>query len=114
MSKLIIVVDNVQDWTVYYPSEDLITVQDYLARSGSYDASRTQVLNLCSSYRYLSNGYYCSLLAEARDQRVIPSVRTINDLRNKSIYSLDIEDLNENLNKILAKKQQASGCRWAG
>ncbi|MFP5384374.1 MAG: RimK-like ATPgrasp N-terminal domain-containing protein, partial [Gammaproteobacteria bacterium] len=106
MSKLILVVDNVQDWTSYYPSEDLITVQDYLARSGSYDASRTQVINLCRSYRYLSNGYYCSLLAEARDQRVIPSVRTINDLRNKSIYSLDIEDLNENLNKILAKKQQ--------
>ena len=108
MSKLIIVVDNVQDWTSYYPSEDLITVQDYLARSGSYDASRTQVINLCRSYRYLSNGYYCSLLAEARDQRVIPSVRTINDLRNKSIYSLDIEDLNENLNKILAREQQQS------
>ncbi|MFZ5699258.1 MAG: RimK family protein [Pseudomonadota bacterium] len=106
MSKLIIVVDNVQDWTSYYPSEDLITVQDYLARSGTYDASRTQVINLCRSYRYLSNGYYCSLLAEARDQRVIPSVRTINDLRNKSIYSLDIEDLNENLNKTLAKESQ--------
>ncbi len=106
MSKLIIVVDNVQDWTSYYPSEDLITVQDYLARSGTYDASRTQVINLCRSYRYLSNGYYCSLLAEARDQRVIPSVRTINDLRNKSIYSLDIEDLNENLNKTLARESQ--------
>lgn len=107
MSKLIIVVDNVQDWKAYYPSEDLITVQDYLARSGTYDASRTQVINLCSSYRYLSNGYYCSLLAEAREQRVIPSVRTINDLRNKSIYSLDIEDLNEKLNKILVKEAQA-------
>lgn len=108
MSKLIIVVDNVQDWTSYYPSEDLITVQDYLARSGTYDASRTQVINLCRSYRYLSNGYYCSLLAEARDQRVIPSVRTINDLRNKNIYSLDIEDLNESLNKTLAKESQES------
>ncbi len=105
MSKLIIVVDNVQDWKAYYPSEDLITVQDYIARSGTYDASRTQVINLCNSYRYLSNGYYCSLLAEARDQRVIPSVRTINDLRNKSIYSLDIEDLNEDLGKLLKKNE---------
>jgi glutathione synthase/RimK-type ligase-like ATP-grasp enzyme len=107
MSKLIIVVDNVQDWKNYYPSEDLITVQDYLARSGTYDASRTQVINLCRSYRYLSHGYYCSLLAEARDHKVLPSVRTINDLRNKSIYSLDIEDLNENLHKVLARTGQA-------
>src|SRR6476620_10504404 len=109
MSKLIIVVDNIQDWTSYYPTKDLITVQDYLDRSGSYDASRTQVINLCRSYRYLSHGYYCSLLAEARGHRVIPSVRTINDLRNKSIYSLDIEDLNEKLHKVLQKQERESG-----
>jgi glutathione synthase/RimK-type ligase-like ATP-grasp enzyme len=106
MSKLIIVVDNLEDWKAYYPSKDLITVQDYLARSGTYDASRAQVINLCRSYRYLSHGYYCSLLAEARDHRVMPSVRTINDLRNKSIYSLEIEDLNEKLHKVLQKKEQ--------
>jgi hypothetical protein len=39
-------------------------------------------------------GYYVSLLAEARGHKVIPSVRTINDLRRRSLYGVDIEDLN--------------------
>ena len=30
--------------------------------------------------KYLSQGYYCSLLAEARQHKVLPSVNTINDL----------------------------------
>ena len=35
------------------------------------------------------------LLAEARGHRVLPSVRTLNDLRRRSIYSLDTESLDE-------------------
>lgn len=35
------------------------------------------VINLCRSWRYLSRGYYVSLLAEARGQRVVPSVQDI-------------------------------------
>jgi glutathione synthase/RimK-type ligase-like ATP-grasp enzyme len=58
---------------------------------------------LCRSYRYLSVGYYCSLLAEARRHRVIPSVRTLNDLSRKSIYSLDIEDLDDHVQQVLGK-----------
>lgn len=38
--------------------------------------------------QYLSKGYYCSLLAEARSHRVLPSVRTINDLREVDALSL--------------------------
>ena len=34
-------------------------------RAGA-DDERTQVINLCRSYKYLGHGYYCSLLAEAR------------------------------------------------
>ncbi|KAB2926212.1 MAG: RimK family protein, partial [Candidatus Contendobacter sp.] len=50
-----------------------------------------------------SVGYYCSLLAEARRHRVIPSVRTLNDLSRKSIYSLDIEDLDDHVQQVLGK-----------
>jgi hypothetical protein len=32
---------------------------------------------------------------------VIPSVRTINDLRRRSLYGLDIEDLGSRLGKFL-------------
>src|SRR5690606_6634924 len=37
----------------------------------------------------------------ARGHRVIPSVRTINDLRRRSLYGIDIEDLNHKLGRFL-------------
>ncbi len=100
MSRLIVVVDQKKDWTAYYPTEDLLTFQEYLALPEDDKESRTQVINLCKSYRYLSYGYYCSLLAEARHHHVIPSVRTLNNLRSKALYSLDLEDLNKALDGI--------------
>ncbi len=102
MSNLLIVIDKTQDWTSYYPSDNVISFQDYLARAeGKEKPAHTNVINLCRSYKYLSNGYYCSLLAEARGHKVLPSVRSINDLSNKSLYSLDFRGLNEELNKLL-------------
>lgn len=100
MSRLIVVVDHKKDWTAYYPTEDLMSVQEYLALNDDDKETRTQVINLCKSYRYLSYGYYCSLLAEARHHHVIPSVKTLNNLRSKSLYSLDLEELNKALDSI--------------
>ena len=101
MHPVLIVVDRPQDWKAYYPSKNVISVQDYLSNKAEYKLANTHVINLCRSYRYLTNGYYCSLLAEARRHKVIPTVRTINDLSNKSLYSLDIENLNQVLDKLL-------------
>lgn len=92
MAKLFVVVNSLSDWSSYYPSENVITVTDYLHLSNQKSFDRAQVINLCRSYKYQSKGYYCSLLAEAREHRVIPSVRAINDISRKSIYSLEIED----------------------
>jgi len=105
MHSIIIVVDKPKDWTAYYPSENVISVQDYLSQSASNSHTGvTQVINLCRSYKYLTNGYYCSLLAEARNHKVIPSVRSINDLSNKSLYSLDITNLNQLLEKAFRER----------
>jgi glutathione synthase/RimK-type ligase-like ATP-grasp enzyme len=51
------------------------------------------VINLCQSARYLSRGYYCSLLAEARGHHVVPSVMTLNDLGRKGLFSLQLDEL---------------------
>jgi glutathione synthase/RimK-type ligase-like ATP-grasp enzyme len=64
------------------------------------------VINLCRHYKYLSHGYYCSLLAEARGQKVIPPIRTINDLSKKPLYATDLEKLDIALNKIMRKYGQ--------
>lgn len=100
MSRLRIVVERASDWGSYYPSDQVVTAADYLRESPGGD-ERTQVINLCRSYKYLGPGYYVSLLAEARGHRVIPSVRTINDLRKRSLYGLDIGDLNQKLANTL-------------
>lgn len=100
MHPVLIVVDNPHDWKAYSPSDKVISVQDYLSHDEQFKLPNTHVINLCRSYKYLTNGYYCSLLAEARNHKVIPSVRSINDLSNKSLYSLDIGNLNQILEKL--------------
>jgi glutathione synthase/RimK-type ligase-like ATP-grasp enzyme len=101
MSRLVIVVEKASDWGSYYPSDNVVAAQDYLKEPISAEEERVQVINLCRSYKYLGVGYYVSLLAEARGHKVIPSVRTINDLRKRALYGLDIEDLNLKLTRFL-------------
>jgi glutathione synthase/RimK-type ligase-like ATP-grasp enzyme len=100
LSNLTLVVDKLTDWTAYYPSSDVATANDYL-ESKETEISDSHVINLCRSYKYLSHGYYCSLMAEARGQKVIPSIRTINNLSKKNLYALELEDLNQILNRLL-------------
>lgn len=100
MADLLIVVDKLKDWKSYYPTDNVVTFQDYLTQPEGSRPTGTRVLNLCRKYQYLSNGYYCSLLAEARGQKVLPNVRTLNDLGRKAIYSLQMDDLNSTLKKL--------------
>jgi len=101
-SQLVIVVERLEDWASYFPSEDLISAQDYLEKPLQGAAGkRVQVINLCRSYKYLGHGYYCSLLAEARGHNVIPSVKTISELTRKSLYGLALDDLDKILENAL-------------
>ncbi|MEJ2650522.1 MAG: RimK family protein [Gammaproteobacteria bacterium] len=93
MSTHTIVVEHRKDWESHFPGANIVEVKDYLANPEYLKSKNEKVINLCRSYRYLSLGYYCSLLAEARWHRVIPSVKTISDLSSKSVYSLNLEDL---------------------
>ena len=47
----------------------------------------------------------CRCWREARGHRVIPSVRTVNDLRRRSLYGMDIEDLNQKLDQFPARRR---------
>ena len=49
-------------------------------------AENATVINLCRSYNYLSRGYYVSLLADARRQRVLPTLRMIEEITNPYAY----------------------------
>ena len=100
MPEHIVVVDRAGDWKPEFPRIPVVSAKEYLARQPDPGGDHTlRVLNLCRSYRYLSVGYYCSLLGEARQHRVMPSVRTINDLARRALYSLDFTDLDSQAQK---------------
>lgn len=106
MAQLLIVTDNKEDWRPYLPSEQMVTVNEYLAMGAWGNSKNVQVLNLCRNYDYLSNGYYCSLLAEARGHRVLPRVMTINDLSQDRFFSLPqggLEKLSADLTELSFK-----------
>ena len=63
-----------------------------------------RVINLCRDLSYLSLGYYCSLLAEARGQKVIPSVEVMLDLHWKRLLRIALPEVNE----LLRRTFQAS------
>lgn len=77
-----------------------ISFEKYLRDYPKLNEQHTRIINLCDTERYLSKGYYCSLLAEARKHKVLPSVRTINQLREMS-------DINEEI--TLLARQQLTG-----
>ncbi|MCM2130511.1 RimK family protein [Larsenimonas sp. GH3-8] len=95
MSRLRIVVDQLSDWRSFYPSDDVITAEEYLAQDTDIPApmKATHVINLCSELDYLGTGYYVSLLAQARGQRVQPSVETLSQMSRHDLLALELDGL---------------------
>lgn len=109
MASTLLVVDDLQDWNPYYPSDQVISFEDYLARIAKEPEQRVRIINLCNSYVYLSDGYYCSLLAEARSHHVIPSIKVINDLGKNALYRLQLEGLSQTLARALKHQPRDTG-----
>lgn len=103
MSVQIVIVENPNDWPKHFPDTIVVTAKDYISQPDYFTLKNAHIINLCRSYQYLSMGYYCSLLATARRQRAIPRVRTMTELSRKSIYSINAEDLDELIQRILKK-----------
>ena len=82
MLNTLIVVDDEKSLSNKHKSA--ISFEQYLSDYPKKSDRKARVINLCDTAIYLSRGYYCSLLAEARQHKVLPSVNTINDLRNAS------------------------------
>lgn len=95
MSQLHIVVDSPDDWAPYHPSENLLSASEYLELA-KQTGVKTRVINLCQeSWRYLSQGYYVSLLAEARGHSTIPTVMTLTSLSEAKPAELALKALDD-------------------
>ena len=104
MYKTLIVLDSDTRLGLEKPDPEMISFDNYLSDYPKHNEPNTRIINLCETKQYLSKGYYCSLLAEARSHRVLPSVRTINTLKH-----LDPVDLEPFLKGVATEYQPAVG-----
>ena len=89
-----IVVEKLADFRWSEPEIKVITADQFVAEDPDARGRLRKVTNLCRTYGYLSMGYYCSLLAEARGDRVTPSVDTILSLQRKRMPPETLVQLN--------------------
>ena len=107
MTQHVIVVDREEDFKWPGPNRQILTAKDFVAKEFGANAGKkyptsARVINLCRDYSYLSLGYYSSLLAEARGQKVIPSVEVLLDLNWKRLYQTELPELNDLLRKTFS------------
>ncbi|GAB6068414.1 RimK family protein [Methylothermus subterraneus] len=105
MSSHIVLIERKEDWLPSFPEVHTLTAREYLGQPELLEHRGIHLINLCRSYRYLSTGYYCSLLAGARHHKALPSVNTLTALSRKSLYTLDVEELDPSIQKTLTKRQ---------
>lgn len=96
-----------------FGDQPVVPVRQYLTGPW-HDQPGLRVVNLCRDISYHSAGYYASLLAEARGHRVIPSVRTLQDLSRRAIYAADLDDLEDDLDQALAARADSEDAASGG
>ena len=88
MNSVLVLLDNLSDWKPYCETSSTLTVSDYL-KNKSFGKETKLVINLSNDYSYNSEGYYCSLLAQARGHKILPGVEIINKLETGSGIRMD-------------------------
>lgn len=100
MSSIYLILDDLSISHPGLPADAVISFDTYLKEHPIKGQKKTRVINLCNTDRYLSKGYYCSLLAEARGHKVLPSVNTLNDLGSQQLYLLQVGGLPGQMKKL--------------
>jgi glutathione synthase/RimK-type ligase-like ATP-grasp enzyme len=95
--NILFVVSQQEDWPCDVPGVTVISAQTYLMDPAYGDTGSTKVFNLCSTYRYQSQGYYVSLLAEARGHQPLPDVQAMKDLHAGTL----VQDVAEKLGNLI-------------
>jgi len=102
----IIVVDHLRKWK-FGPTADatVTSAGDYLSQECYRNSDRYNVLNLCNDYKTHSLGYYVSLLASARNHRVVPSVVTLKDITTPTIAQSVVDEIKTQIDEALKPRK---------
>ncbi|HKY93939.1 MAG TPA: RimK family protein [Kiloniellales bacterium] len=106
MVNYVVIVEGKGDEAWASEHGQVVTARDYVTKPELFAGKRPRVINLNADLEYMALGYYCSLLAEARDHKVIPTIQTIVELSKKSLYADALPDLNAILRRDLEKVEE--------
>ncbi|RXQ95829.1 GNAT family N-acetyltransferase [Ancylomarina salipaludis] len=101
----VIVINQPYKWTFKDINAKVISVKEYINNPIYQTNTDFRIFNLCSSYKYQTYGYYVSLLASARGQRIIPSTITIRDFGILNVIHSAAYDIEEQINSSLYKEK---------
>jgi len=94
VSDWLILVEFPNDLAQHETPHKVLRIRDYLANPALFTQRRPNILNLARSYGYQTQGYYASLLAEARGHRIAPTAQTMVELSRKTLYAQALPELN--------------------
>lgn len=100
MPNPVIIVDKITDYRWPDPEGRVVTADTFLAGDGGLRRRPGRVINLCRDFEYLDTGYYCSLVAAARGDRVVPDVETLLDLQQRRLHAGRLAQLDRTLAEI--------------
>lgn len=83
--KNIVVTDFKTDFFGDIPNVYPITAKQYIEDVAFQEMKNAHIFNFCQGFSYQTIGYYVSLLALARNQKIFPSLAIIRDYKNKLI-----------------------------
>jgi glutathione synthase/RimK-type ligase-like ATP-grasp enzyme len=93
MPAHVIVVDRRSEFPWQAPGRIVVEAREMVSDGGSSLPASARVINLCRDLSYLSLGYYVSLLAQARAQKIIPSVEVMLDLHWKRLLRIALPEV---------------------
>lgn len=100
--RLLIVTDDIRSIKPWSSKLNFCSAQEYLSDHNYAQSSRFHVLNFCSSYKVHSLGYYVSLLANARNHTVIPSVVNMKDASTPTVAQSLLDEIEDYLQAKLS------------
>ncbi|MBW6537604.1 MAG: GNAT family N-acetyltransferase, partial [Mariniphaga sp.] len=97
----IIIVRNPKNWNLKFEGVKVVSSRKYITDPEFQSLKNVRIFNLSNSYQYQKMGYYVSLLASARDHRVIPNVTTLRDFSRQSLVRSLSGYIDEDIQKTL-------------
>ena len=104
--QTILVTDNQEAWAFLDSMIVMVDASSYLCNQSIYKNQPTRVINLCRFYQYQTIGYYVSLLAEARQHKVLPRITDIQDTLNINLSISVWPDINDDIQRCLSEVQE--------